>query len=440
MRVSNAKNIKNFDKVEKTANYDVVDTKISNGATEKREIEEVDFEEGQTSEFSEEMKMFENTEYIDLLRESGVENIESSGPDVVVTLKTGYELTFFAFNGAISLSSIKFNDGNNNIREIDLSNVNYLSDANIKRISVSRDGKNIVLTDMENKTFVFDIETGRIVKYIDTENLIYIKYDYDVSSSEKQELFDLYGMDSNTEVNYISEIFIRGNKLSFYSVGEQDYDVSSRTPITIANQLSLVPDDALSTVLKSDGFFGVISGPFDIASNPDMKGHAAAYVVNTYGKRHMFLPTDGEISIDSDYTKNAILHEFGHLHQDLSGYLENPKVNRLWTGYRNNLIFLKYGTYVGEKYENDLEFYADSFRLYCENPDKMKEQIPELYYFMNSVVGDNDKKVGINNYGERTTINSNSRDNAVSEFVNNTWSNISEFVSDTWNDIWGKNN
>lgn len=96
----------------------------------------------------------------------------------------------------------------------------------------------------------------------------------------------------------------------------------------------------------------------------------------------LYKPIFKHIIIDKQHFEWAFYHEYGHLVADVNGDIDESKeFMEIFELEKDNLTL--------ENYEyaktNSNEYFACTFNNYVKEPDKLKEQVPLTYYFIDSI-------------------------------------------------------
>ena len=316
----------------------------------------------------------------------GTDNITVTQDGIVITTingkwyyneTTGYE--YKGFDGTYYKCD-DLNDvfAQNGIQESNLININNINVENDNSLFISSiDG-----------LYRFDSE-GRIIYYSDGETTTV--YNYNPTEEEKKELYDLYGMDPSTPVNFIATTTIRGHEIKYYSAGEQADNSAAVAPIHYSKQYSKYSDETLSKL--DENFFGIIICPWENASNPECENKAGAYAQIYYDDSFIYIPSNVNFN-SAYYSINTPTHEMAHILQDIAienNTFDTEGLETLFNEYKDEMSDMPWSSYTDStgftESPNSVEFFADASTNYFQDPETLQRYMPELYEFMEDFYG-----------------------------------------------------
>jgi len=185
-------------------------------------------------------------------------------------------------------------------------------------------------------------------------------------------------------------ILLSSNVYAYDPVGGMIYtDTQSINTGAINNALNTLPP-GIKSLLEREGVKIYYSGT---PTNPI--GYTKTAVVTYYNNSHKVASIDSRAEIyiysNSDYP-NTVLHECGHVFDSIVGYISGIYIgeygissskewNTLYNGNYASLASIDGRiNYIVQKGAS--EAFAESFRLYCTNPNGLKNACPDVYNFI----------------------------------------------------------
>ena len=255
-----------------------------------------------------------------------------------------------------------------------------------------------VMNFKDGKEAWFDGETGKITWLFDRENDISIFFDYDISSEEKQAVYDLYDLDSSVPFDFIATTKIRGHSIKFYSINCKEPNSSEVVKNFSAIYEKHLNDYQLSLLEKYLG--GVFVSPWENASCPKLNSYAGGYVENHWVEDKnpfIYIPEAQNrekgsyttVDFDSHYYRVVVpLHELGHVFEAIfKNKLHNFDLNK-WNELHQKYMDLlpKFSCGFKKVMTVEHEFFAEVFLNYCENPIELQRYMPDVYDFIDKLM------------------------------------------------------
>lgn len=260
---------------------------------------------------------------------------------------------------------------NNGINDITLDDIDYMWNGEWN------DSNHIFLKLKSGDVLYFDENDQYRIDYIHLANEQFLHFDNDLSNDKKEEL------QKNTllkdEKDILGGLNIpNSNKYIYWTE-----DVDLKKFLTYSNQLmdaiEMMPDEIIDPILNNNAFNGFFV--VDV-NNVDFNSNWGAFAHNMYDSHYIFIQnTDLE----------GLIHEIAHIYDGLIKKIDNKSFSE---SNQNALeMYDKYNVEFHEKLgfpngpaPNTVEFFANVIMKYVSEPDKLKNELPELYEFIEKTI------------------------------------------------------
>ena len=255
----------------------------------------------------------------------------------------------------------------------------------IRNVEVRDDIGKVYFTMNDGSEYNFDKYSGKIVYYKNNDIEIHYAYGSDIGATQKEYIYNTYGLDLSVPINFIAYANINGKVIPYYSIGENNRTDFASTPVDFSKHFSNFPSDVLESITQV--FRGIFLGDEVYSTWPE--GDYGAFVSGTENNRYMFIP-DNFKDTPTGHQNHVPYHEITHILYSSDYPIDYDKLEELFEKYNTNLQALKdrnLGYTNSGPYPNDNEFLADATASYYLYAEDLKNEIPELYNFLDSIFG-----------------------------------------------------